>query len=162
MATHSVLTEHLKRNFGFDSFKGNQEAIIQNVLDGKDTFVLMPTGGGKSLCYQLPSLIMEGTAIVISPLIALMKNQVDAMRSFSEEDGIAHFINSSLSKQAIDLVKGDILSGKTKLLYVAPESLTKEENIEFLNELMQKANKIKKIIIFKNDVDKNIVLFINV
>ena len=120
MATHSVLTEHLKRNFGFDSFKGNQEAIIQNVLDGKDTFVLMPTGGGKSLCYQLPSLIMEGTAIVISPLIALMKNQVDAMRSFSEEDGIAHFINSSLSKQAIDQVKNDILSGKTKLLYVHP------------------------------------------
>ena len=135
MATHSVLTEHLKRNFGFDSFKGNQEAIIQNVLDGKDTFVLMPTGGGKSLCYQLPSLIMEGTAIVISPLIALMKNQVDAMRSFSEEDGIAHFINSSLSKQAIDQVKNDILSGKTKLLYVAPESLTKEENIEFLKQL---------------------------
>ncbi|MGB4414191.1 MAG: DNA helicase RecQ [Paludibacter sp.] len=135
MATHSVLTEHLKRNFGFDGFKGNQEAIIQNVLDGKDTFVLMPTGGGKSLCYQLPSLIMEGTAIVISPLIALMKNQVDAMRNFSEEDGIAHFINSSLSKQAIDLVKGDILSGKTKLLYVAPESLTKEENIDFLKQL---------------------------
>lgn len=135
MATHSVLTEHLKRNFGFDNFKGNQEAIIQNVLDGKDTFVLMPTGGGKSLCYQLPSLIMEGTAIVISPLIALMKNQVDAMRSFSEEDGIAHFINSSLSKQAIDQVKNDILSGKTKLLYVAPESLTKEENIEFLKQL---------------------------
>lgn len=105
--------------------------IIQNVLDGNDTFVLMPTGGGKSLCYQLPSLVMEGTAIVISPLIALMKNQVDAMRNFSERDGIAHFINSSLSKQAIDLVKGDILSGKTKLLYVAPESLTKEENIEF-------------------------------
>jgi len=135
MATHSVLTEHLKRNFGFDGFKGNQEAIIQNVLDGKDTFVLMPTGGGKSLCYQLPSLIMEGTAIVISPLIVLMKNQVDAMRNFSEEDGIAHFINSSLSKQAIDLVKGDILSGKTKLLYVAPESLTKEENIDFLKQL---------------------------
>ena len=135
MATHSVLTEHLKRNFGFDGFKGNQEAIIQNVLDGKDTFVLMPTGGGKSLCYQLPSLIMEGTAIVISPLIALMKNQVDAMRNFSEEDGISHFINSSLSKQAIDLVKGDILSGKTKLLYVAPESLTKEENIDFLKQL---------------------------
>jgi len=135
MAKLSALAMQLKDNFGFDKFKGNQEVIIQNVLDGKDTFVLMPTGGGKSLCYQLPSLMMEGTAIVISPLIALMKNQVDAMRNFSEEDGIAHFINSSLSKQAIDLVKGDILSGKTKLLYVAPESLTKEENIEFLKKL---------------------------
>ncbi|HJV76974.1 MAG TPA: DNA helicase RecQ [Paludibacter sp.] len=135
MAKLSALTSQLKENFGFDNFKGNQEAIIQNVLDGKDTFVLMPTGGGKSLCYQLPSLMMEGTAIVISPLIALMKNQVDAMRNFSEEDGIAHFINSSLTKQAIDQVKGDILSGKTKLLYVAPESLTKEENIEFLKQL---------------------------
>ena len=135
MAKLSALTTQLKKNFGFDKFKGNQEAIIQNVLDGKDTFVLMPTGGGKSLCYQLPSLVMEGTAIVISPLIALMKNQVDAMRNFSEEDGIAHFINSSLSKQAIDQVKVDILSGKTKLLYVAPESLTKEENIEFLKQL---------------------------
>jgi ATP-dependent DNA helicase RecQ len=135
MAKLSALTTQLKKNFGFDNFKGNQEAIIQNVLDGKDTFVLMPTGGGKSLCYQLPSLLMEGTAIVISPLIALMKNQVDAMRNFSEEDGVAHFINSSLTKQAIDQVKGDILSGKTKLLYVAPESLTKEENIEFLKQL---------------------------
>ena len=135
MATHSVLTEHLKKHFGFDGFKGNQEAIIQNVLEGRDTFVLMPTGGGKSLCYQLPSLLMDGTAIVISPLIALMKNQVDAMRNFSEEDGIAHFINSSLTRQAIDQVKADIVSGKTKLLYVAPESLTKEENIEFLKQL---------------------------
>jgi len=135
MAKQSALTTQLKKNFGFDNFKGNQEAIIQNVLDGNDTFVLMPTGGGKSLCYQLPSLIMEGTAIVISPLIALMKNQVDAMRNFSEEDGIAHFINSSLTRQAIDQVKTDILSGKTKLLYVAPESLTKEENIEFLKQL---------------------------
>jgi ATP-dependent DNA helicase RecQ len=135
MAKLSALNSQLKKNFGFDNFKGNQEAIIQNVLDGKDTFVLMPTGGGKSLCYQLPSLMMEGTAIVISPLIALMKNQVDAMRNFSEEDGIAHFINSSLTRQAIDLVKGDILSGKTKLLYVAPESLTKEENIDFLKQL---------------------------
>ena len=135
MAKFSALNTQLKKNFGFDNFKGNQEAIIQNVLDGKDTFVLMPTGGGKSLCYQLPSLMMEGTAIVISPLIALMKNQVDAMRNFSEEDGIAHFINSSLTKQAIDLVKADILSGKTKLLYVAPESLTKEENIDFLKQL---------------------------
>lgn len=125
----------LKKYFGFDTFKGNQEGVIHNVLAGNDTFVLMPTGGGKSLCYQLPSLIMEGTAIVISPLIALMKNQVDAMRTFSEEDGIAHFINSSLTRQAIDLVKEDIVSGKTKLLYVAPESLTKEENIEFLKQI---------------------------
>ena len=126
------LQEQLKKYFGFDTFKGNQEAIIQNLLDGNDTFVLMPTGGGKSLCYQLPSLLMDGTAIVISPLIALMKNQVDAMRNFSEEDGVAHFINSSLNKTAIDQVKSDILSGKTKLLYVAPESLTKEEYVEFL------------------------------
>ncbi|MDD3194762.1 MAG: DNA helicase RecQ [Paludibacter sp.] len=135
MTTHSELTAQLKKYFGFDNFKGNQEAIIQNVLDRQDTFVLMPTGGGKSLCYQLPSLLMEGTAIVISPLIALMKNQVDAMRNFSEEDGIAHFINSSLTRQAIDMVKADIVSGKTKLLYVAPESLTKEENIEFLKQI---------------------------
>jgi ATP-dependent DNA helicase RecQ len=102
MATHSELKLHLKTNFGFDNFKGNQEAIIQNVLEGNDTFVLMPTGGGKSLCYQLPSLLLEGTAVVISPLIALMKNQVDAMRNFSEEDGIAHFINSTLSKPALE------------------------------------------------------------
>lgn len=126
------LTAQLKKYFGFDSFKGNQEAIIENLLDGNDTFVLMPTGGGKSLCYQLPSLLMEGTAIVVSPLIALMKNQVDVMRNFSDEDGIAHFINSSLNKSAIDQVKDDIVSGKTKLLYMAPESLTKEENVEFL------------------------------
>ena len=126
------LTDELKKHFGFDTFKGNQEVIIENLLAGNDTFVLMPTGGGKSLCYQLPSLMMDGTAIVISPLIALMKNQVDAMRNFSEEDGIAHFINSSLNKTAIDQVKTDIMAGKTKLLYVAPESLTKEENVEFL------------------------------
>ena len=126
------LAAELKKYFGFDTFKEKQEAAIQNLLDGKDTFVLMPTGGGKSLCYQLPSLLMEGTAIVISPLIALMKNQVDAMRNYSEEDGVAHFINSSLNKGAIDQVKSDILNGKTKLLYVAPESLTKEENVEFL------------------------------
>ena len=126
------LSEVLKTHFGFDKFKGDQEAIIRNLLAGNDTFVLMPTGGGKSLCYQLPSLIMEGTAVVISPLIALMKNQVDAIRNYSAEDGIAHFINSSLNKSAIDQVKSDILSGKTKLLYVAPESLTKEENVEFL------------------------------
>ena len=129
------LIEPLRRYFGFDAFKGDQEAIIRNVLAGNDTFVLMPTGGGKSLCYQLPSLLMPGTAIVISPLIALMKNQVDAIRSVCEDDGVAHFINSSLSKSAIDQVKGDILAGKTKLLYVAPESLTKEENVEFLRQV---------------------------
>jgi len=126
------LNEQLKRYFGFDTFKGDQEAIIRNVLNGHDTFVLMPTGGGKSLCYQLPALIMEGTAIIISPLIALMKNQVDAIRQVSENDGIAHCINSSLTKSAIDQVKEDIRNGITKLLYVAPESLTKEENIEYL------------------------------
>ena len=135
MAKKVELTAALKENFGFDTFKGNQEKVIQNLMDGKDTFVLMPTGGGKSLCYQLPSLLMEGTAIVISPLIALMKNQVDAMRNFSEEDGVAHFINSSLSKAAIEQVKEDILSKKTKLLYVAPEALTKTENIEFLKQI---------------------------
>ena len=125
------LTAELKKYFGFDKFKGDQEAIVKNVLDGKDTFVLMPTGGGKSLCYQLPSLLMEGTAIVISPLIALMKNQVDFMNGLGE-DGVAHCLNSSLNKAAIDRVKKDILSGRTKLLYVAPESLTKEDNVEFL------------------------------
>ena len=135
MANHSELTKALKKHFGFDTFKGNQESIIASLLDGNDTFVLMPTGGGKSLCYQLPSLLMNGTAIVISPLIALMKNQVDAMRNFSEEDGIAHFINSSLNKGAIDQVRSDILAGKTKLLYVAPESLTKEENVDFLRSV---------------------------
>lgn len=135
MTTKNDLTAALKKHFGFDTFKGNQEAIIKNLLAGNDTFVLMPTGGGKSLCYQLPSLLSEGTAVVISPLIALMKNQVDAMRNFSEEDGVAHFINSSLNKASIDLVKEDILSGKTKLLYMAPESLTKEENIEFLKQV---------------------------
>ena len=129
------LTEILKQNFGFDAFKGDQQAVIENLLAGNDAFVLMPTGGGKSLCYQLPSLVMEGTAIVISPLIALMKNQVDAIRNFSEEDGIAHFLNSSLTKQAIEEVKNDVLSGKTKLLYVAPESLTKEDNVEFLKSI---------------------------
>jgi len=126
------LHESLKLHFGFDNFKGNQEEIISNLMAGNDTFVLMPTGGGKSLCYQLPSLLMEGTAIVISPLIALMKNQVDAMRNFSEEDNVAHFINSSLNKTAIDQVKQDIIDGHCKLLYVAPESLTKQENIDFL------------------------------
>ena len=129
------LTEVLKENFGFDTFKGDQEAVIKNLLEGNDAFVLMPTGGGKSLCYQLPSLVMEGTAIVISPLIALMKNQVDAIRNLNEENGVAHFLNSSLTKQAIEDVKEDVLSGKTKLLYVAPESLTKEDNVEFLKSI---------------------------
>jgi ATP-dependent DNA helicase RecQ len=132
MAEELNLTLKLKQYFGFDTFKGDQEAIIRNVLDGKDTFVLMPTGGGKSLCYQLPSLIMGGTAIVISPLIALMKNQVDVINGMSEADGVAHYLNSSLNKAAIDQVKADILRGVTKLLYVAPESLTKEENVDFL------------------------------
>lgn len=135
MTDRTLLTKALKQHFGFDKFKGNQEAIMESLLDGHDTFVLMPTGGGKSLCYQLPSLMMEGTAIVISPLIALMKNQVDAMRNFSEEDDVAHFLNSSLNRAAIDKVKADVASGKTKLLYVAPESLTKEENIEFLKSV---------------------------
>ena len=126
------LTEALKKYFGFDKFKGDQERIIQNLLDGRDTFVLMPTGGGKSLCYQLPSLLMEGTAIVISPLIALMKNQVDVITNLSEHEGTAHYLNSSLNKTAIDQVKADVQAGRTKLLYVAPESLTKEENVEFL------------------------------
>ena len=135
MAEKLNLTETLKKYFGFDTFKGEQEQIIRSLLDGNDTFVLLPTGGGKSLCYQLPSLLMEGVAIVISPLIALMKNQVDAMRHYGEEDGVAHFLNSSLNKSAIDQVKSDILAGKTKLLYVAPESLTKEENVEFLKSV---------------------------
>ena len=135
VGTDISLTEILKRYFGFTSFKGNQELIIRNVLAGRDTFVLMPTGGGKSLCYQLPSLLLNGTAIVISPLIALMKNQVDSMRSFSEEDGIAHFLNSSLTKAQIEKVRQDVLNQKTRLLYVAPESLTKEENINFLKKV---------------------------
>ena len=131
-ATESLLKSALKEHFGFDTFKGNQEAIMTSLMNGDDVFVLMPTGGGKSLCYQLPALLQPGTAIVISPLIALMKNQVDAMRHFSEEDHVAHFLNSSLNRAAIDQVKSDIVAGKTKLLYVAPESLTKEDNIEFL------------------------------
>lgn len=135
MAGKYNLTERLKHYFGFDSFKGDQEAIISNVLDGHDTFVLMPTGGGKSLCYQLPSLLMEGTAIVVSPLIALMKNQVDVINGMSESDGVAHYLNSSLKKSAIDKVKSDVTSGLTKLLYVAPESLNKEENVEFFKSV---------------------------
>lgn len=135
MAGKYNLTEKLKHYFGFDSFKGDQEAIINNVLDGNDTFVLMPTGGGKSLCYQLPSLLMEGMAIVVSPLIALMKNQVDVINGMSEHDGIAHYLNSSLKKSAIEKVKSDISKGITKLLYVAPESLNKEENMEFFKSV---------------------------
>ena len=135
MAEQINLTDQLKHYFGFDKFKGEQETIIRNLMAGNDTFVLMPTGGGKSLCYQLPSLIMEGTAIVISPLIALMKNQVDVINGLSEDDGVAHFLNSSLNKSAIEKVKQDILSGKTKLLYVAPESLTKEDNVDFLKTI---------------------------
>ena len=135
MAEQINLTDQLKHYFGFDKFKGEQETIIRNLMAVNDTFVLMPTGGGKSLCYQLPSLIMEGTAIVISPLIALMKNQVDVINGLSEDDGVAHYLNSSLNKSAIEKVKQDILSGKTKLLYVAPESLTKEDNVDFLKTI---------------------------
>ena len=131
MTSKVNLNEELKRYFGFDKFKGDQEAIIRNLLDGNDTFVLMPTGGGKSLCYQLPSLIMEGTAIVVSPLIALMKNQVDVINGLSEESGVAHYLNSSLNKAAIQQVMDDVHAGRTKLLYVAPESLNKEDNLEF-------------------------------
>lgn len=125
----------LKYHFGFDKFKGDQQAVIESLLEGNDVFVLMPTGGGKSLCYQLPALMLEGTAVIISPLIALMKNQVDAIRHYGEEDGIAHFLNSSLSKSGVNAVKADVRSGKTKLLYVAPESLTKDANIDFLKSI---------------------------
>ncbi len=135
MYTDASIHDYLKRYFGFDTFKGNQEPIIRSVLDGNDTFVLMPTGGGKSLCYQLPAVMMKGTAVVISPLIALMKNQVDAMRNFNTTDDVAHFLNSSLTKTAITKVRQDVMQGNTKLLYVAPESLTKEENIEFLKSI---------------------------
>jgi ATP-dependent DNA helicase RecQ len=128
------LKESLLKYFGFDSFKGEQERVISSLLSGKNTFVIMPTGGGKSLCYQLPALICEGTAIVVSPLIALMKNQVDAIRQVSDNDGIAHFLNSSLNKGEITKVKNDVISGTTKLLYVAPESLTKKGNIDFLKK----------------------------
>jgi ATP-dependent DNA helicase RecQ len=128
---HDLLSEGLQKHFGFDAFKAEQRAIIQSLLDGKDTFVIMPTGGGKSLCYQLPALMLPGTAIVISPLIALMKNQVDSIRGYSDEDEVAHFLNSSLTKAQMKKVKQDITDGRTKILYVAPETLTKEENIEF-------------------------------
>ena len=125
----------LKKHFGFSSFKGLQEDVIKSLLEGRDTFVIMPTGGGKSLCYQLPALLLEGTAIVVSPLIALMKNQVDAIRGISSQDGIAHVLNSSLNKTQVQTVKQDIISGITKLLYVAPESLSKKETIEFFRSV---------------------------
>ena len=130
ISLHKVLKEF----FGFDNFKGNQEAVIQNIINGNDTFVIMPTGGGKSLTYQLPALISEGTAIIISPLISLMKNQVDNIRNFGVDKGIANFLNSSLSKQEMADVRMDLLAGKTKLLYVAPETLTKKDNIEFFKQ----------------------------
>ncbi len=129
------LAKQLQGHFGFDGFKGPQEAIIQNLLEGRDTFVIMPTGGGKSLCYQLPAMICEGVAIIVSPLIALMKNQVDLVRSYSSKDDVAHFLNSTLNKGQQKIVKEDLLSGKTKMLYVAPETLTKEENIEFFKSI---------------------------
>jgi len=132
--TNESLKEALQQYFGFDQFKGRQQDIIHSVLQGKDTFVIMPTGGGKSLCYQLPALMMEGTALVISPLIALMKNQVDSIRGHSQQDDIAHFLNSSLTKAQMRLVKQDIMDGKTKLLFIAPETLTKEENITFFQQ----------------------------
>lgn len=133
--TNTDLHSSLKKYFGFSKFKGLQEGVIQNVLSDNDTFVIMPTGGGKSLCYQLPALMKEGTAIVVSPLIALMKNQVDAIRGISEQNGIAHVLNSSLTKTEVKQVKEDIVNGVTKLLYVAPESLTKEENVDFLRKV---------------------------
>ena len=126
------LTDELQKYFGFKNFKSQQETIIKNTLEGKDAFVIMPTGGGKSMCYQLPALVSDGCAIVVSPLIALMKNQVDAIRGFNNDDAIAHVLNSSLSKRDVAQVKEDLETGKTKLLYVAPESLTKEEYIDFL------------------------------
>ncbi len=135
MTDPEILRNALTLHFGFSTFKGQQQEIIQSLLDGEDVFVLMPTGGGKSLCYQLPALMSEGTAIVISPLIALMKNQVDAIRNFAENDGVAHFLNSTLSRGAIESVKKDVMEGRTKLLYVAPESLTKDENVEFLRSV---------------------------
>ncbi|MFN8155450.1 MAG: DNA helicase RecQ [Bacteroidia bacterium] len=135
LVAENTLLEALNKYFGYEAFKGEQEAIIRNVLERKNTFVIMPTGGGKSMCYQLPALMSKGTAIIISPLIALMKNQVDAIRGFNTDDGIAHFLNSSLTKAEIARVRKDMKAGKTKLLYVAPESLTKEENVKFLKEV---------------------------
>ena len=129
------LQQKLQHHFGFDQFKGEQETIIESLLSGKDTFVIMPTGGGKSLCYQLPAIISEGVAIIVSPLIALMKNQVDLVRSYSSNDDIAHFLNSTLTKKEITQVKDDLTTGKTKMLYVAPETLTKQDNLDFFKEL---------------------------
>src|SRR3954464_7931278 len=129
------LHKHLLEYFGFDKFKGAQEQAINSLLSGRDTFVIMPTGGGKSLCYQLPALMLEGCAIIVSPLIALMKNQVDLVRGYSENDDVAHFLNSSLNKGQINQVKADLLDGKTKMLYVAPETLTKQENLDFFKDL---------------------------
>src|ERR687890_2514697 len=131
----SALHKALLENFGFDSFKGNQEAIIKSLLSGKDTFVIKPTGGGKSLCYQLPAILSEGVAIIVSPLIALMKNQVDLVRGYSSKDDVAHFLNSTLSKKEIKEVHDDLKSGNTKMLYVAPETLTKQDNIDFFSDL---------------------------
>src|SRR5580693_3473404 len=131
----SELLSHLQDNFGFDGFKENQDAIIQNVLAGNDTFVIMPTGGGKSLCYQLPAIVSKGVAIIVSPLIALMKNQVDLVRSYSSRDSVAHFLNSTLNKKQIREVHDDLLNGHTKMLYVAPETLTKQENLELFSDL---------------------------
>ena len=125
----------LQTHFGFEQFKSRQEEAINSLLNGNDTFVIMPTGGGKSLCYQLPAMVLEGCAIIVSPLIALMKNQVDLVRSYSEKDNVAHFLNSSLNKSQIKEVKDDLLAGKTKLLYVAPETLTKQENLDFFGDL---------------------------
>ena len=151
------LYESLKYYFGFDTFKGDQEKIIRTLMEGKNTFVLMPTGGGKSLCYQLPAFLMDGTAIVISPLIALMKNQVDAIKYISEEDNIAHFINSSLSRANIEQVKTDILAGKTKLLYVAPESLT--DAVEFKSSF-NRPNLYYEVRSKTKDINKDIIKYI--
>lgn len=140
----------LRTYFGFDSFKGKQEEIIQSVLDGNNTFVIMPTGGGKSLCYQLPALISEGTAVIVSPLIALMKNQVDAIRNVSDSESVAHFLNSSLSKTEINKVKQDIQDGKTKMLYVAPESLVKKENVDFLTSVNISFSPLTRHTVFRN------------
>src|SRR5687767_12751233 len=129
------LHKELKANFGFSKFKGTQEKAIESLLAGRDTFVIMPTGGGKSLCYQLPALVSEGVAIIVSPLIALMKNQVDLVRGYSSNDEVAHFLNSTLTKKEIKEVHDDLLTGKTKMLYVAPETLTKQENLEFFSDL---------------------------
>src|SRR5690606_35425030 len=135
MSNPNELTKYLKKYYGFDQFKGQQEEIIQSLLDKNDVFVLMPTGGGKSLCYQLPALVSDGVAIIVSPLIALMKNQVDLVRSYSSKDDVAHFLNSTLNKGQQKIVKDDLISGKTKMLYVAPETLTREDNIEFFKGL---------------------------